>query len=141
MLVRLTYASRACEPVRPDVLAAIVRRAAVHNQSIGVTGLLCASGDVFLQVLEGGRMEVSTLYNRIARDPLHRDVILLRYEDIDERHFAGWSMGQVDLGRLNPALLLKYSDRAALDPFRMSGAAAMALLDDLIATASVTCST
>lgn len=140
MLVRLTYSSRAIEPLRPEMLAALVRKAAAHNQTIGVTGLLCASGDVFLQALEGGRSEVSTLYNRITQDSRHRDVTLLRYEDVDERHFAGWSMGQVRMDRLNPALLLKYSDRATLDPFRMSGNAAIALLDDLIATASVTCS-
>ncbi len=140
MLVRLTYASRATEPMPPDALAALVRHAATRNQAVGVTGLLCASGDVFLQVLEGGRGAVSTLYNRIAQDPRHRDVTLLRYDEVDERHFAGWSMGQVRMDRLNPALLLKYSDRATLDPFGMTGTAANALLDDLIATASVTCS-
>ena len=45
-------------------------------------------------------------YNRIAADARHSDVVLLHYEEIAERRFAGWSMGQVNMARLNPALLL-----------------------------------
>ena len=36
-----------------------------------MTGVLCFSGEIFLQVLEGGRAQVSKLYNRIAADPRH----------------------------------------------------------------------
>ncbi|MBS0437289.1 MAG: blue light sensor protein, partial [Proteobacteria bacterium] len=54
--------------------------------------------------------------------------------------FAGWAMGLIDLSRLNPALLLKYSEAAVLDPYALSGRVSMALFDELIATASVSCS-
>src|ERR1700733_11413270 len=114
MLVRLMYASRASEPVRQDVLAAILRSSTQRNGAAGVTGLLCHTDAVYLQVLEGGRAEVSSLYNRIAQDPRHRDVTLLSYDEIVERQFAGWSMGRVDMTRLNPALILKYSETASL---------------------------
>jgi len=80
---------------------------------------------------------VSLLYNRIACDARHRDVVLLSYEEIGERKFAGWVMGQVNLSKLNPALLLKYSDTATLDPYAVSGAVSMALFNELVATASV----
>ena len=90
-----------------------------------------------MQVLEGGRDVVSALYNRIANDPRHTDVILLQYEEITERRFAGWSMGQVNLARVNPAILLKYSTKAELDPYAGSGQASMAMLEELIATASI----
>jgi len=46
-------------------------------------------------------------------------------------------MGQVNLTKLNPSLLLKYSDRPVLDPFATSGRASMALLEELIATAQI----
>ena len=137
MLVRLMYASRATETVRPEVLTAILRKSTQNNPTAGVTGVLCFSGNVFLQVLEGGRSQVSNLYNRIAADPRHSDVVLLSYEDIAERGFAGWSMGQVNMGRLNPALLLKYSEKAVLDPYAVTGKVSMALLNELVATASV----
>ena len=139
MLVRLMYASRAAEGLKPDALSAIVRKSTAHNPAHGVTGVLCFSGTVFLQVLEGGRSQVSQLYNRIAADPRHHDVVLLTYEEIAERRFAGWSMGQVNMKMLNPALLLKYSEAAVLDPYAVSGTVSMALLDELVATASVTC--
>ena len=136
MLVRLMYASRAVD-ADADTIAAIVRQSKAHNGAAGITGLLCFSDGVFLQVLEGGRNAVSALYNRIASDPRHREVVLLHYAEIGERRFSGWAMGQVNLGRLNPALLLKYSQTPALDPYAVSGAMSMALLDELVATASI----
>jgi len=139
MLVRLMYASRAAEPVKPETVNAILKKSTVNNPSAGVTGVLCFSGDIFMQVLEGGRSQVSALYNRIAQDPRHRDVVLLSYDEIDERSFAGWSMGQVNMGRLNPAMLLKYSETAVLNPYAVSGKVSQALFDELVATASVVC--
>ena len=139
MLVRLLYASRAADSVNADALAAIVKRSKEHNPRAGVTGVLCfcTNAHVFLQVLEGGRDAVSALYNRIAQDPRHRDVALLSYEEIGERNFASWSMGQVNMSKLNPALVLKYSESAILDPYAVSGKASLALFNELVATASI----
>ncbi len=139
MLVRLMYASRAAEPVRPETLNAILKKSTHNNPGVGVTGVLCFSGEIFLQVLEGGRSQVSGLYNHIAQDARHTDVVLLSYDEIEERSFAGWAMGQVNMARLNPALLLKYSEAAVLDPYAVSGKVSMALFNELVATASVMC--
>jgi len=46
-------------------------------------------------------------------------------------------MGQVNIANINPALLLKYFRRAELNPFDCSGQATMALLHELVATASI----
>jgi hypothetical protein len=137
MLVRLMYASRAVPAVDQEELLAILRKSKAHNPALGVTGVLCFSEGIFLQVLEGGRSAVNRLYNLIATDSRHTQVELLSYEEVGERRFAGWSMGQVNMARLNPALLLKYSETATLDPFAVSGAASMALFDELVATASI----
>ena len=139
MLVRLMYASRASAKVDAEVLGAILKKAKEHNPRVGVTGVLCycANADIFLQVLEGGRNAVSGLYNKIAHDPRHHDIALLSYEEIGERSFSSWSMGQVNMSRLNPALLLKYSEAAVLDPYAVSGKASLALFNELVATASV----
>lgn len=139
MLVRLMYASRATTPGRTEDLQSILKQSRARNPAEGITGLLCRSDAVFLQVLEGGRAQVNRLYNRIAADPRHHDVTLLSYAEIGERDFAGWSMGQIDMNRLNPSLLLKYSQAAVLDPYTVSGAASLAMLNDLVATASVNC--
>lgn len=137
MLVRLLYASRAADGVDADDLTAILRQSKSRNPDHGITGVLCFSEGIFLQVLEGGRGAVNRLYARIVADPRHRDVELLSYQEIGERRFAGWSMGQVNLARLNRALLLKYSETAVLDPYAVSGAVSMALFEELVATASV----
>jgi hypothetical protein len=137
MLVRLLYASRAVAPIGADDMLRILRQSKANNPAQGITGVLCCSEDIFLQVLEGGRAAVNRLYNRIAADPRHKDVELLSYQHIGERRFAGWSMGQVNLAKLNPGLLLKYSATATLDPFSVSGEVSLALLDELLATASI----
>jgi hypothetical protein len=137
MLVRLMYASRAVPTVDQEELLAILRKSKTDNPAEGITGVLCFSGGIFLQVLEGGRSAVNRLYNQIVADPRHTQVELLLYQEIGERRFAGWSMGQVNLSRLNPSLLLKYSATATLDPYAVSGDVSMALFEELVATASV----
>jgi hypothetical protein len=139
MLVRLLYASRAAKAVDQEEMDAILRQAKVNNQKSGITGVLCLcrNGGVFLQVLEGSRDAVNRLYARLAADARHSELVLLSYEEIQERRFAGWYMGQVNMARLNAALLLKYSETAALDPYAMSGPAAMALFEELATTAAV----
>lgn len=137
MLVRLLYASRAATPVTPDFIDAILAKSRSQNPALGITGILCHGGDVFMQVLEGGREPVNSLYNKIVRDARHRDIAVLHFEEVTERAFAGWTMGQVNLAKINPSIVLKYSERAVLDPFAVSGKVSMALLEELIATASI----
>lgn len=140
MLVRLLYASRAAQPIGEAELGAILKQSREHNPAEGLTGLLCYNDGVFIQMLEGGRNAVNGRYKRIVEDPRHKDVILLSYEEIRERQFAGWSMGQVNLHRLNPALVLKYSESTRLDPYAMSGAALLALFHELVASGAIVCS-
>ena len=137
MMVRCVYASRAATALTSATVEDILERSRVNNPANGITGILCYSGDVFIQVLEGGRDEVCELYNSIARDARHSNVRLLMFEEIRERKFCNWTMGHVDLSKVNPGLLLKYHEKAALNPFATSGQATMALLDELVATAAV----
>ncbi len=137
MLVRLLYASRTKGKPTAKVVESILEASRRHNPVSGITGILCHGGEVFLQVIEGGREVVNALYNRISADTRHSDVTILHYEEVTERRFAGWTMGQVNLAKVNPSLLLKYSERASLDPYAVSGRVSMALLEELIATASI----
>ena len=138
MLVRLLYASRANVKIDEELVASILEKAHAYNAARGLTGILCTSpeGNVFLQVLEGGRAAVNELYGRIQRDPRHRDVTLLDYAEISERRFATWRMGNVRLNRVNLGTVLRFSETAVLDPFAMSGKAAIALLEELMSTAA-----
>jgi len=138
MLVQCLYASRAVTPIGPAILDSILATSRAHNPAHGITGLLCIGGDIFIQVLEGGRDEVCDLFNTIVRDERHGNVRLLAYDEIPHRKFGAWTMGQVDLTKINPSLLLKYHEKATMDPFTCSGHATLALLDELVATASIT---
>ena len=137
MLVRLLYASRAAESVTPALIDSILAQSRAHNPALGITGILCHGGDVFMQVLEGGRDAVNALYTAIVRDTRHRDIAVLHFEEVTERRFAGWTMGQVNLAKINPSIVLKYSEKPTLDPYTVSGKVSMALLEELIATASI----
>jgi len=133
MLVRLIYASRACEPIGHELIEQIVAASSRNNHANGITGVLGYSGDVFIQVLEGGRGQVNRLYGQLQRDPRHTDLTLLQYCEINARHYASWTMAKVRLDKVNLSLLLKYSACSTLDPFAVSGRATAALLEELAA--------
>ena len=136
MLVRLLYASRALD--RSDAaIEAILTQSRHFNPTSGITGILCYGGGIFLQAIEGGRSPVSELYGHIQHDKRHKDVVLLHYEEISERRFGGWTMGQVNMSKINNSILLKYAEKPELDPYSVSGKVSLALLEELMATASI----
>jgi hypothetical protein len=138
MLVRLLYVSRAVDKdCSKSAIESILDTSRNHNLGNGITGVLCYGGGVFLQAIEGGRGAVNALYNQIVTDERHTDVVLLHYEEIKERRFGGWTMGQVNLTKLNTSIVLKYSERPEFDPYSVSGAVSLALLEELMATASI----
>ncbi|MCF8212130.1 MAG: BLUF domain-containing protein [Rhodoferax sp.] len=136
MLVRLLYASRAIDP-STSAIEDILSKARQYNPTCGITGILCYGGGIFLQAIEGGRMPVSDLYGHIQKDVRHKDVVLLHYEEITERRFGGWTMGQVNMSKINASILLKYAEKPELDPYSVSGKVSLALLEELMATASI----
>ena len=71
------------------------------------------------------------------RDPRLGDVTLLDHAEIGERRFATWRMGNVNLDRIDPGTVLRCSETPVLDPFRMSGKCALALLEELMASAAI----
>jgi hypothetical protein len=139
MLVRLLYASRTTSEIDEALVTSILERSRKHNLEHGITGILCTTspGDVFVQLLEGGRAAVNALYGNIVRDPRHRDVTLLDYAEITERRFGSWRMGRVKLNRINQGTILRFSESPVLDPFSMSGPTALALLEELTSTAAI----
>ncbi len=139
MLVRCLYASRSTTPIASHVSNTILAQSRKNNPQLGITGLLCCTSDTFIQVLEGGRDQVCALFNTLVRDDRHVGVQILLYEEISERRFGNWTMGEVNIQGINQALLLKYSAKAELNPFACSGRATMALLDELVATGSIGC--
>jgi hypothetical protein len=137
MLVRLLYVSRSMNPETAEETESILNASREHNIANGITGILCFGGGIYLQAIEGGRNQVNNLYGQIVSDKRHTDVVLLNYEEIAERRFGGWTMGQVNLSKLNTSVVLKYSELPVLDPYAVSGKVSLALLEELMATAAI----
>ncbi len=137
MLVRLLYASHAVGKIDCAKTQEIMQQSHAHNAQHGITGILCHSDTLYMQVLEGGRDAINALYARILRDARHTDVVLLNYEEIGERRYAGWTMGQANLTKVNASTLLRFSTLPEINPYAMSGKNSLALIDELMATATI----
>jgi hypothetical protein len=88
-----------------DVLAA---RARAYNDRVDISGILFCFSDRFIQILEGPSSAVGKLYNRIRRDPRHRDVTTVQDVPIEKRAYGGWGMRRVkneDLSETERALV------------------------------------
>jgi hypothetical protein len=139
MLVRLLYASRAADELTDRLIESILEESRTNNLDRGITGVLCVdqSSEIFLQVLEGSREAVNTLFRGLISDARHKDVMLLDFAEIAERRFSSWRMGSVDLVKVNLSTILRFSEASKLDPFSMSGSAALALIEELTNTAAI----
>lgn len=97
-LYQLIYHSLATgDGLSPEALAELLRQARSHNQDHRLTGLLLYAADTkeFVQVIEGPRDEIDTLYARIARDPRHKHAFVLHEGPAAGRMFPDWRMGFV----------------------------------------------
>jgi hypothetical protein len=137
MIARCIYASRAAAGTDERILSGILDQSRDNNARMGVTGLLVHTEGMFVQVLEGGRPELSGLIAKLMRDERHTDVTLLSFEEISARRYENWTMGRVDMNAINTALVLKYATHARFNPFAMSGSAAAVLLSDIAASGAV----
>jgi hypothetical protein len=90
-LTRLIYASH---PFGFDdlVLTHILKTAQRNNAAAGITGTLICREDLYLQLLEGERAAVESLYEKIKQDDRHADVITLVQETAAQRLFPTWAM-------------------------------------------------
>lgn len=75
-----------------DDIPDIMRQAAARNGIEGVTGLLYAEDDMFLQVIEGPSDSISDLIARLYDDDRHRELTILVDQPIAQREFGDWTM-------------------------------------------------
>jgi hypothetical protein len=112
VLKRISYISKFTRPFSHDEIDQLAADAAERNRSLGVTGMLMSSGGIFYQVLEGPADAVDKLFQKIAADARHKDVLVLTtQEEIEDRQFPSWAMKKVNLdeeavSRLEPVKAL-----------------------------------
>jgi hypothetical protein len=101
-LFQLVYVSEATQEFGSRELLEILTQAKANNRARDITGNLLYNAGLFLQVLEGEKASVETLYSKIKRDPRHRRVRLLYLEPADFRLFGNWSMNMINLDQSQP---------------------------------------
>jgi len=74
-------------------LQALLAQSRAWNSAHGLTGLLLYCHGSIMQVLEGTEEEVGYIFNRIARDYRHTNVVKLADGPVADRSFSEWSMG------------------------------------------------
>jgi hypothetical protein len=75
-----------------DVINSIRNISSAKNSKHGITGMLVYSNEVFIQILEGMKMNVDITYKIIESDDRHQNIKVLFEQDINERCFPDWAM-------------------------------------------------
>ncbi len=132
-LTGLIYASEITLPLTASAVQDIVDKARTANQRRHLTGMLAFDSRSFLQVLEGRRAAVSEVFCRIVSDPRHQHVQLLELAAVDERLFAGWSMGFATADAHGRDTFLRFSGVDQFAPSTMTAGSALGLLRGLAA--------
>ncbi|MEO6733465.1 MAG: BLUF domain-containing protein [Ferruginibacter sp.] len=89
----LTYLSAASNLFSNDDLVDILTKSRLNNTRLGITGLLLYHEGSILQILEGEKEDMYTLFNKIKNDARHKGVIKMFDRSIEQRSFPDWSMG------------------------------------------------
>jgi Sensors of blue-light using FAD len=92
-MLRLVYVSTCAPGLALDDVYDIMRQSHPWNVNQGISGMLCWSGEFFLQCLEGERNAVSRTFAKICSDPRHANVEILIAAPTRTRWFGEWGMG------------------------------------------------
>lgn len=82
-------------------LTTLMDNARERNKAANLSSILLSTDKYFLHLIEGQRVPVNALFNRISHDPKHSNCILLRYIEVKKREFADWNAEYVDISEFN----------------------------------------
>jgi hypothetical protein len=92
-LITLVYVSTKRREITEDDLKNILNTARTFNPTASITGMLLYRDGFFMQALEGEEDDVKGLFQKIALDERHKNVLMIYSTSIEERTFSDWSMG------------------------------------------------
>ena len=115
IVYRLIYVSSAVEYFDEAALADLLAQARTNNARLGITGLLLYGEGAFLQLLEGPRDAVESLYATIREDSRHTLCMVLDEDAHVPRLFGDWRMAFHRLSRETLAMDEGFSDFLASD--------------------------
>lgn len=101
MLERLLYRSKATNTLGSLHLFNMLTEARAKNATLGITGHLLYTEEVFVQCIEGPPESIAALWGSLQRDERHYDIELLARGPLEKRHFSDWTMAFSSYPSLN----------------------------------------
>ena len=114
----LIYLSYESHPLSEEDLVQILKEARTNNEALGVTGMLVFLSGKFLQLLEGPKEIIFSLYDKISKDPRHKRPTIILEAPTQKRNFQNWFMG---FAQINQELLVNQTGLKDLEDFFSSG--------------------
>jgi len=105
----LIYTSCATREMDEINLVELLIQSREKNARLEITGLLVYGNREFIQLLEGNKTEIFSLYDTIVKDSRHQQVNLLWDSTIKKRSFTDWSMAFLNIRHIDRDKLKAYS--------------------------------
>lgn len=119
MIFNLFYTSSASD-FQPNELERLLEKSRENNNVNGITGILLYCDGVFVQLLEGEISKVKETFERIAKDPRHKDLRNIVATNSPERYFPKWKMGYKHMSAEDLALIEKHENQDIKAYFKSS---------------------
>lgn len=91
-MYQLNYRSESIPELEQKDLANILEKAKTTNSANNITGCLIYHNKSFVQILEGNKIDVLEIYEKIKTDKRHHKVTLLWENEVENRYFTEWNM-------------------------------------------------
>ena len=91
-IYEMLYVSTMASSAPVSVVSTIAMRSRVSNALRCITGMLIFDGIRFCQYLEGGKDDLTALFERISDDSRHAAVTLIHHGPLQERRFKKFSL-------------------------------------------------
>jgi len=92
-MCQLVYTSVTPNEISTKDLSSLLEKSRKYNTECGITGVLLYKNNKFLQVLEGDKNNVMSLFENIKKDVRHTDITVISLDPTSTRVFNCWSMG------------------------------------------------
>ncbi|MGB5944213.1 MAG: BLUF domain-containing protein [Leeuwenhoekiella sp.] len=93
MIHSIIYLSAANTTLGHENLKDLLKQTLYNNNARNITGFLLYKNQYFLQLLEGNKKDLRSLYKKITADSRHSNVIKLVDQTTQERTFASYLSG------------------------------------------------
>ena len=135
-MYELIYMSSATKYLSEEEINTLLVQARHFNIQHGITGVLLYIEGDFLQVLEGRKETIDSLFENIKRDKRHKSVIVVYEGNKIKRQFPDWSMGFHSSTYEMLRNILGFEDLNKRDLLNIEDKTAMTLLNTFIKTHS-----